>query len=73
MRVTQASAVAALLASCVVGVTIPSIHERSTELETLIKSIESSQFEALKAQSEDLVKRGVQPTCHIGNVAIRRE
>lgn len=73
MRVLQLSAVFAVLAPFVVAIAIPKIHERSSELETLIANIKSSQLEALEAQTADLVKRGAKPTCHIGNVAIRRE
>ena len=43
------------------------------ELNDLIADIKSTQLEALEAENEELTKRGVQPTCHIGNVAIRRE
>lgn len=43
------------------------------ELDNLASQIKTSQLEALEAQNESLVKRGVKPTCHIGNLAIRRE
>lgn len=74
MKITQISAlVVALAASCVLGVALPEVHERSTELEALIASIQNTELAALKTESEALVKRGVKPTCHIGNIAIRRE
>jgi hypothetical protein len=44
-----------------------------SELASLYSQIKNDQLEALEAENEALVKRGGQPTCHIGNLAIRRE
>ena len=49
------------------------LSDNSTELDNLIGRTESLQLQALEAEGEKLKKRGLTPTCHIGNVAIRRE
>jgi len=48
-------------------------NDNSAELDNLIGRIESLQLQALEAEGEKLKKRGLTPTCHIGNVAMRRE
>jgi len=44
-----------------------------SELNNLVGDIKAAQLEALEAANERLLKRGVQPTCTLKNLAIRRE
>jgi hypothetical protein len=60
----------ALLAFRVVAAPAPSAEP---EFDKLVNDIKNIQLEALKTENAALVKRGVNPTCNVKNVAFRRE
>jgi hypothetical protein len=79
MKISSISALAVLALRVAAAPTLATESELANppevveELNNLITRIKKSQLEALEARNEELTKRGVKPTCHIGNLAIRRE
>jgi hypothetical protein len=75
MKISTLPAVAllGLVATTTAAPATTSASDALSELNALTSQIKESQLEALEAANEKLKKRGVQPTCHLGNIAIRRE